>query len=173
MGIVDLDISFDQDIADIESRVHRNPWSKNVILLHLENPISVSRGIVEEDTLLAYILGQHFDNEFHILNLAVDSANQNKGLGTYLISKTIYDFREKGIKTCLLEVRPSNDAAYSLYKKLGFKTIAIRKRYYQDNLEDALVMTLELGSRKPYLIDDFQIRPFLETPNRFNKNRLC
>jgi ribosomal-protein-alanine N-acetyltransferase len=113
-----------------------------------------------ESSFVGYLLGQHFDCEFHVLNLAVDSKYQKRGFGHYLFSQSIYELWKKGVKTCFLEVRPSNTAALSLYKKLGFKTIAVRKRYYQDNLEDALVLTLELGTYKdsiymPHYADKF------------------
>ncbi|MHB1693379.1 MAG: GNAT family N-acetyltransferase, partial [bacterium] len=69
---------------------------------------------------------------------------QSRGIGSYLINYTIYQFADKNIKFIFLEVRVSNSRAINLYKKLGFKTFMVRKNYYDDNGENALCMVKEL-----------------------------
>ena len=148
--VTDLNLDSLSAVEEIESQVHRNPWSRQAISLHLESPISVSRGVFLQDKLVAYILGQHFDNEYHVLNVAVSKDFQRKGLGNLLLGGSIHSLWANGVRKVFLEVRPSNEKALGLYRKYGFKTIAVRKRYYQDNLEDALVFILELEERVPF-----------------------
>lgn len=148
--ISDLGLDSKQQISAIEAEVHRNPWSELAVVAHLQNPISVSKGVFLEGNLVGYILGQHFDNEYHVLNVAVCRDQQKKGLGHLLLAGSIVALWKDGVRKVFLEVRPSNSAALGLYRKFGFKTIAVRKRYYQDNLEDALVFGLELEERQPF-----------------------
>ena len=78
--------------------------------------------------------------EGHITNIAVHPEFRENGIGSRLLKKLIEISREKGIKKITLEVRKSNTAAKNLYYKYGFKEEGIRKSYYSDNGEDAIIM---------------------------------
>jgi ribosomal-protein-alanine N-acetyltransferase len=79
-------------------------------------------------------------DEAHITLLAIHPNYQRQGLGRLLLSALLRLAREQGIARATLEVRPSNQAALSLYQKFGFQEAGRRRRYYQDNGEDALIL---------------------------------
>lgn len=81
-------------------------------------------------------------DEGHITNVAVHPDYRQKNIGEGLLTVLIAATRDLGATCYTLEVRPSNHAAISLYKKLGFKECGFRKNYYEDNNEDALIMWL-------------------------------
>jgi ribosomal-protein-alanine N-acetyltransferase len=80
-------------------------------------------------------------DETHIVTVAVREAERRKGVGELLLMAAFDLSREKGVPALTLECRVSNTAAQALYEKYGFQRLGIRKRYYTDNNEDALIMT--------------------------------
>lgn len=83
-------------------------------------------------------------DEGHITNIAVHPEHRGKGIGDALVLAIIKTAKENGIKRMTLEVRPSNWTALNLYKKYGFQEAGVRKGYYEDTGEDAVIMWLEL-----------------------------
>lgn len=83
-------------------------------------------------------------DEAHITNIAIDPSYRGKKLGEALLRQVMLVAMQKGAKTMTLEVRVSNVVAQNLYRKLGFQNGGIRKGYYTDNYEDALVMWVNL-----------------------------
>lgn len=79
-------------------------------------------------------------DEGHITNVAVHPDFRRKGIGEALITVLLSHTRENGILSHTLEVRASNEAAISLYSKFGFEPAGLRKNYYEDNGEDAIIM---------------------------------
>jgi ribosomal-protein-alanine N-acetyltransferase len=80
------------------------------------------------------------EDEANLMNIAIASDWQGRGLGEYLLLATLARMQEQGVSVCTLEVRVSNVRAQALYRKLGFQEEGRRLRYYQDNGEDALLM---------------------------------
>jgi ribosomal-protein-alanine N-acetyltransferase len=91
--------------------------------------------------LVGYAGYWRLDDEANLMNIAVASSWQGRGLGEYLLLETLARMQEGGATVCTLEVRVSNVRAQALYRKLGFQVEGRRLRYYQDNGEDALLMT--------------------------------
>lgn len=83
------------------------------------------------------------EDEGHITNVAVHPDYRRMGLGSILVDMLIAQTRKEGLRRFTLEVRVSNRAAISLYEKFGFVSAGIRKGYYEDNNEDAMIMWLE------------------------------
>ncbi len=81
------------------------------------------------------------EDEANLMNIAIAPDWQGRGLGEYLLLETLALVQERGVEVCTLEVRVSNVRAQALYRKLGFQVEGRRLRYYQDNGEDALIMT--------------------------------
>lgn len=98
----------------------------------------------EEGKLVGYFILMEMVDEMHLLKIAVDRHFHGQGYGRLLMDKAIEVAREAEMESVLLEVRPTNEPAVELYKKSGFKTIGVRKGYYVDTKEDALVMRLML-----------------------------
>ena len=151
--IYDLD-----EIEALENRAYPFPWSRKILLAEIDGEsfsyVYVARlqngNRMLGDTLGA-IIGYNFfwlvSDEVHILNIAVDPEYQGQGLGKYLMNFAISFGQERGATSILLEVRASNTVAQQLYTGLGFKQIGIRKKYYANNKENALVMKKVLTER--------------------------
>ncbi len=85
-------------------------------------------------------------DEIHLITIAVHSDWRKRKIGSQLLDFMIQDARSKKMRQVTLDVRPSNAEAITLYRKFGFVQVGVRQRYYQDNNEDALVMSLDLSS---------------------------
>jgi len=96
--------------------------------------------------MAGYLLAWRLEGEIHLGNLAVSKEYQRRGVGQALLSWLIDRTREDGPGRITLEVRASNFAAQELYRRFGFQAVALRRGYYQDSGEDALVMMRELSA---------------------------
>lgn len=134
-------------IVKIEDECFSQPWSRGSIEKELKNHMAVYVIATEDDEVVGYGGMWHVINEGHITNIAVDKKHRNMGIATMIINKLTEIAAEKEMIGLTLEVRLSNVAAKNLYTKLGFKLEGIRKEYYSDNREDALIMW-------KYLIDE-------------------
>ena len=134
-------------IHAIEELCFAIPWSQESILHDIkENP--VSRWLVLDDgegRVLAYAGLWLVIDEAHVLNVAVHPDAQRQGNGRRILTALIELARENGMGLMTLEVRRSNLPAQALYHACGFLDVGYRKRYYEDNREDALIMYLELS----------------------------
>ena len=140
MRLKDLDV-----IYELEIKSYDVPWTKGILrdcILYNYDSYSVFFG----DALVGYIISKISYPETHILNLTVSSQFRNNGIGSSLIQLIINDARIRNSQDIILEVRSSNKIAQSLYKKLLFKQIGVRKDYYDchEGREDAYVLKLEL-----------------------------
>jgi len=138
-------------VAVIERLSFSLPWSQAAFRRELEE-IPSSHLIVAEgappggeggEALLGYACWWEVADECHITNLAVAPAARRRGVGEFLLKGMLEDARARGAARATLEVRAGNAAAIALYEKWGFTGIAMRRRYYPDNGEDALVMWKE------------------------------
>lgn len=134
-------------VLKIEEDSFPKPWSRNIFIKELKNPVSYSLAgwITREasDQLAVYVFFWVVEGEAHILNLTVRSEFRRLGLAKRMLDFTLHFMREKGVEDIFLEVRKSNKAAISLYEIFGFRVFYERKNYYVD--EDALVMGLSLS----------------------------
>ena len=129
-------------IVKIEEKAYgAHHWSKNSFLQELHNELAWYYSLVNsENQVLAYAGTWHVLDEAHITNIAVDKDFRKKHYGQALLKRIIDDCYSEKIKYITLEVRVSNNPAINLYSKYGFKSFGTRKKYYQDNNEDALIM---------------------------------
>lgn len=140
MTIQDLD-----RIVEIEQLSFTLPWSRSSFYQELTNNPYARYIVMEHDGQIIGYCGMWLVmDEAHITNIAVLPEFRGKKLGEALMKQAMALAREEGAKTMTLEVRVSNIVAQSLYRKLGFLNGGIRKRYYSDNQEDALVMWVNL-----------------------------
>ncbi|MBE2906048.1 ribosomal protein S18-alanine N-acetyltransferase [Anoxybacillus flavithermus] len=140
MTLQDLD-----RIIEIEQRSFTLPWSRSSFHQELTNNPYARYIVMEHDGQIIGYCGMWLVmDEAHITNIAVLPEFRGKKLGEALMKQAMALAREEGAKTMTLEVRVSNIVAQSLYRKLGFLNGGIRKRYYSDNQEDALVMWVKL-----------------------------
>ena len=126
-----------------ESCYGSHHWSYEAFLNELFNQIATYRCIVKDNIPLGYMGIWKIVNEAHVTNLSVHPDFQNKKLAHKLLLDSIDECYENKIKFITLEVRASNQKAIHLYEKFGFHSLGYRKKYYQDNNEDALIMWSE------------------------------
>jgi [ribosomal protein S18]-alanine N-acetyltransferase len=141
MGLPDL-----EEVASLERRAFANPWS--LAAFHHEvqhNPYS--RGVVirgSDATLAAYATVWHLQGELLINNIAVAPEHRRRGVGRMLLEHLLRSADQADLRTAILEVRPSNEAALALYQGAGFELRGRRVGYYSDG-EDALILGRDLG----------------------------
>ncbi|MHB8241365.1 MAG: ribosomal protein S18-alanine N-acetyltransferase [Solirubrobacteraceae bacterium] len=126
-------------VAVIERRVFPTPWSLAMFVLELSKQSGICLAAVSEGRLVGYLICSRYDTVWHVMNVAVDIDQQRKGLASALLAE-LYEQVGDSHARFTLEVRPSNHVAIHLYERDGFRAAGLRRRYYQDNGEDALVM---------------------------------
>ncbi len=139
------------DILQIEEKCYgAHHWSKDSFTTEINNPISSYFCIFEDDKCLGYMGLWKIGDEAHVTNLSVHPDFQNRKLAHRLLLNSIDECYKEKIKYITLEVRVSNKKAIGLYEKFGFKSLGLRKKYYQDNNEDAYIMWSENIFDKKY-----------------------
>ncbi len=129
-----------EQVLAIENDAFPRPWTRDHFLDELRSPHSFPLVALGRDgVVLGYICPMQILDEGHILDVAVRKDFCGKGIGRLLVETSLRMCREKGSDFVSLEVRPSNVAAISLYRRLGFSEVGRRKGYYE-NGEDALLM---------------------------------
>jgi ribosomal-protein-alanine N-acetyltransferase len=127
-------------IESIEQRAYRTPWSRSMFASELAKPTSICLGAFEGSELVGYIVNSRYVDAWHVMNVAVDPDRQRRGIATALLEHLFDLTREDERRGYTLEVRVSNEDAIRLYEKLGFESRGLRRGYYTDNREDALIM---------------------------------
>jgi ribosomal-protein-alanine N-acetyltransferase len=139
------DIAMVRAIEDIS---YPNPWSESTFRGEIQNP-SISFPLVvlhrPENKVVGYIIYWHIKDDVQVNNIAVHPEFRGKGIGTALMKHVMEKVRRAGVTFVNLEVRTSNTSAQSLYTKLGFEVLGVRKGYYMNPKEDAIIMGLFLG----------------------------
>ncbi len=129
------------DVMIIESLSFKIPWSKSSFIEELiENKLAVYFVAVSGGKVIGYGGVWKVFDEGHITNIAVHPEFRRCGAASVILESILSMCNETDIRSLTLEVRKSNIAAQKLYEKYGFKAEGIRKRYYSDNNEDALIM---------------------------------
>lgn len=135
-------LEFEQldEIAQIERDSYPLPWSRAMFAGELVKSSSICLGAFAQGKLVAYLIVARYVDAWHVMNVAVDSAWRRRGLATQLLGELFARTEGAVGLGYTLEVRPSNSSAISLYEKLGFEARGVRRGYYLDNHEDALIM---------------------------------
>ena len=131
-------------IVEIEKASMASPWSKELFEEELKR--DVARYFVGEmnGQVVGYMGYWVAPQEAHIINLAIAPRFRQMGLGFEMMEYCLRFAYNNGARLATLEVRESNEAAQKLYEKMNFRTVAIRKKYYSDNQENAVVMLKDL-----------------------------
>ena len=143
MNIVPMNEHHVPQIALLEQECFADPWSEQSIASELHNPLSLWLVAQEEQTLLGYVGSQTCQDETDMMNIAVSPASRRQGVARALIEALVSALRERGSKQLTLEVRASNGPARQLYESLGFLQVGLRKNYYRNPKEDALILRKE------------------------------
>lgn len=138
------------DVLAIERESFPAPWARQHFLheirgnAHAYNPVSRDDGHV-----VAYACTWIVAGSLEINNIAVEAEHRRRGLARALLSRCLDRARSEGCDRAILEVRPSNASARRLYASFGFREVGRRKRYYEDNGEDAILMARALREPDP------------------------
>ena len=135
LGLSDLNA-----IEAIEQRAYRTPWSRSMFASELAKGSSICLGAFEGDQLVGYVVNSRYVDAWHVMNVAVDPDQQRRGIATRLLEHLFELTRDDQRRGYTLEVRVSNKEAIGLYESLGFVRQGLRRGYYTDNREDALIM---------------------------------
>ena len=129
-------------IDQIERRSYPTPWSRSMFASELTKPSSICVGAFDADdgALLGYIIIARYVDAWHVMNIAVAPEHQRQGIATTLLNRLFELTSHDGQRGYTLEVRVSNQAAIKLYERAGFQARGVRRAYYTDNREDALIM---------------------------------
>ena len=134
-------------LAALEKECFATPWTEEQFLLGLEQGVFKVFGLKDDGVLAAYCSFYHVADGMEILNIAVRPELRRVGLGRRLLGLVLGICARMGIVEAHLEVRVGNTAARRLYEGFGFTACGVRKEYYPDNGEDAVVMRLDLEKR--------------------------
>ena len=129
-------------IEKIERASYRTPWSRSMFAGELAKPSSLSLGAFDPESgeLLGYLIISRYVDAWHVMNLAVAPKHRRKRIAAGLLERLFEVTAGEGRRGYTLEVRVSNDVAIKLYEQAGFKPRGVRRGYYTDNREDALIM---------------------------------
>jgi ribosomal-protein-alanine N-acetyltransferase len=135
-----------QEIEAIERRAYRTPWSRSMFASELAKATSVCLGAFDGHRLVGYVVNSRYADSWHVMNVAVDPDWQRRGIATRLLERLFELTADDEGRGYTLEVRVTNDEAIRLYERLGFERHGIRRGYYTDNREDALIMWREANA---------------------------
>lgn len=136
-------------ICDIEKEAFPTPWTAGAFQNELSNNHFAHYLVMEVDGAIAGYAGMWvIMDEAHITNIAVRSMYRGKKLGERLLTELRRKANNRGAKRMTLEVRVTNRIAQNLYEKLGFRSVGVRKGYYTDNNEDALIMWADIPEER-------------------------
>lgn len=125
----------------LEEACFSSPWREGELASHLASPTSLSYLCVDTTgAAVGYLLGLCLPPEGELYRVAVPRELRGRGLGRLLLDRFLADLAERGADVCFLEVRASNAPAIALYTSAGFLEVGVRKKYYKDPCEDALVL---------------------------------
>jgi len=135
LGLSDL-----RAIEEIERRSYRTPWSRSMFAGELAKPSGICLGAFQGADMLGYLIVARYVDAWHIMNVAVDPIWRGRGVARTLLERLFEITGEDPDRGYTLEVRVTNAVAIHLYESLGFVTTGVRRGYYTDNREDALIM---------------------------------
>jgi ribosomal-protein-alanine N-acetyltransferase len=136
-------------IEEIERRSYATPWSRSMFAGELAKPSSICLGAFEGGQLLGYMIISRYVDAWHVMNVAVDPDHRRRGIAMSLLERLFELTDDATRRGYTLEVRVSNDGAIRLYEEAGFRARGIRRGYYTDNREDALIMWRDAPGTEP------------------------
>ncbi len=143
-------------VARIEQRSMADPWTEQQLVAELQAGNGVSFVAEEDERVCGYAFFRTCAPESELLRLAVDPGMRRNGIGEALLRHALYSFFRQGYTTCFLEVRSSNVGARLLYEKIGFFQAGIRKKYYRQPIEDAVLLCRNFSDMTEGIFEDLK-----------------
>ncbi len=146
--IITLSEEYAGSLARLEEECFSTPWSEKMLSDDIKNPNTCYCAAVDEGKVIGYAGMWVSVYDGQITNVAVTKEYRRQNVATALVSTLCDLCVKKGLECITLEVRKANLAAISLYKKLGFETVGVRKNYYKNPTDDAILMTKFFNDRE-------------------------
>jgi [ribosomal protein S18]-alanine N-acetyltransferase len=132
------------EVHEIDVLSFSLPWPERSFRFELtENPVARAWVAEVDDRVAAMLVLWFIIDEAHVATIAVHPHFRRKGIGEQILLCALRSVKAEGAERAFLEVRAGNAAAQTMYKKYGFEVAGVRRGYYKDNNEDALLMNLE------------------------------
>lgn len=143
MTITEMTLWHVPQIAALERLCFSDPWSETSVASELDNELSTWLVAEEEGLVLGYVGSQTVLDETDMMNIAVHPDYRRRGIAASLIAALVFSLKVRGSRSLKLEVRTSNHPAIALYEGMGFVRLGLRKNYYRNPKEDALILGKE------------------------------
>jgi ribosomal-protein-alanine N-acetyltransferase len=127
-------------IETVERASYPTPWSRSMFAGELAKPSGICLGAFQGEDMLGYLIVARYVDAWHVMNVAVDPAWRGRGVARSMLERLFVLTDGDSERGYTLEVRVSNHTAIHLYESLGFVATGVRRGYYTDNREDALIM---------------------------------
>jgi [ribosomal protein S18]-alanine N-acetyltransferase len=129
-------------IEVIERESYPTPWSRSMFASELAKPSSISLGAFSDDTgdLVGYLIISRYVDAWHVMNVAVAAGHRRQGVARTMLHRLFEDTASDERRGSPPQARVSKKGAIKLYERLGFVARGVRRGYYTDNREDALIM---------------------------------
>ena len=141
--IVEMTSSHVPQVAELEKMCFHDPWSEASIASELGNPLSLWLVAVDSEKVVGYVGSQTVIDMTDMMNIAVHPDFRRRGVAKMLVERLVDALKDRQSRCLMLEVRASNAPATALYEKLGFQQVGLRKNYYRNPKEDALILRKE------------------------------
>ena len=132
------------DVARLEKEIFSDPWSENAIRESMEQSQTLLLSALEDGVLVGYLIVYYVLEDKEIARIAVESNFRRNGVASRLLKELAFICADNGVNKLLLDVRESSESAKAFYKKKGFVLDGVRKNYYTNPTENAILMSLEL-----------------------------
>ncbi len=138
--IVPLEVAHIRDIAQLEELCFPDPWTEDMFIQLLSNPLAVFITAQKDGEVVGYAGIYHILSEGQLMNIAVKEEYRRLGIAEKMFDFILEYAKENDIEVITLEVRKENDPAISFYEKLGFEKVGERPGYYSHPTDDAVLM---------------------------------
>lgn len=134
------------DVCALETEIFSDPWSESSVVGVISTVGAMCYGALEGGRVIAYILARVISPEGEIYRIATSPSHRRRGIAYRLLDYAVKTERGRGLENLFLEVREKNTAARGLYLAYGFREVGMRKRYYKNPDDNAVIMLLSDGA---------------------------